>query len=119
MRSFILTTLATLALGVAAAPEMRIEQALAARSDDAAAPIAAELNARDDDDDDGFYDEDLLFCLTKARAQAVATNFGNLIANYTVTLANKALTSDFVDYSDSVSTLIDGGCSNGPATVRR
>ena len=93
MRSFIYAAVATLALGVSAAPGV---------SNNTRAEV--ELVARDN-------------CLNDKRAQAVANNFQALIANYSDTLANATLTTDFTDYSDSVNTLIDGGCS-GPVTVR-
>ncbi|EMF17684.1 uncharacterized protein SEPMUDRAFT_35932 [Sphaerulina musiva SO2202] len=49
-------------------------------------------------------------CMTSTDAQGVATNFKNLIAAYSETLANSSLTVDFVDYSDSVIELINNGC---------
>ncbi|KXL48206.1 hypothetical protein M433DRAFT_481620 [Acidomyces richmondensis BFW] len=52
-------------------------------------------------------------CMTQAEAQQVADNFQNLIANYSDTLANESLTVGYQDYSDSVTTLIDSGCT-GP-----
>ncbi|USW47324.1 hypothetical protein Slin15195_G006430 [Septoria linicola] len=56
-------------------------------------------------------------CLSDKEAQAVATNFKNLIANYSNELANASLTTDFVDYSDSVIELINNGCSNSPVAL--
>jgi hypothetical protein len=55
-------------------------------------------------------------CMTDADAQQVANNFRDLIANYTDALADRSLTSDFTDYSDSVIELINNGC-NGPVPV--
>lgn len=57
-------------------------------------------------------------CMSDAQAQQVATNFGNLISDYSVELANEALAPSYTDYSASVNTLIDGGCS-GPLPVSR
>lgn len=55
-------------------------------------------------------------CMSDSDAQQVATNFKDLIANYSDELADSSLTTDFTDYSDSVNELINSGCS-GPATV--
>ena len=55
-------------------------------------------------------------CLTDTSAQQVATNFANLIAAYSDDLADSSLTTDFTDYSSSVNTLIDSGCT-GPVDV--
>jgi hypothetical protein len=46
-------------------------------------------------------------------ATKVANNFKTLIDNYSDSLANASLTKDFVDYSDSVGELINGGCTTG------
>jgi hypothetical protein len=54
------------------------------------------------------------FCLTRYEAQQVATNYGNLIASYSTSLAQVALSPDFTDYSESVNTLIDE-CPQGSA----
>jgi len=56
------------------------------------------------------------YCLNAAEAQQVATNYGNLIADYSDALANVALSPDFTDYSESVNTLIDE-CPQGSAAV--
>lgn len=56
-------------------------------------------------------------CMSGDEAQGVATNFKNLIAAYSDTLANSVLTVDFVDYSDSVIELINNGCPNSPVAV--
>jgi hypothetical protein len=50
-------------------------------------------------------------CMTDSQAQQVATNFADLIATYSDALANETLTVDFTDYSSSVNTLIDSGCT--------
>lgn len=55
-------------------------------------------------------------CMSDSDAKKVANNFKTLIAAYSDSFANQTLTVDFVDYSDSVSELINGGC-NGPAVV--
>ena len=49
-------------------------------------------------------------CMTQAEAQQVADNFQVLIADYDATVAENALTVDFHDASDSVSSLINAGC---------
>ncbi|KAF2163591.1 hypothetical protein M409DRAFT_57472 [Zasmidium cellare ATCC 36951] len=54
------------------------------------------------------------FCLTDYDAQRVANNFGQTIENYSDALADRVLTTDFTDYSDSVNELINNGCPNGP-----
>ena len=56
-------------------------------------------------------------CMTLAQAQQVADNFESLIKDYSDADANKFLTKDFTDYSDSVTELINSGCT-GPQTVR-
>lgn len=56
-------------------------------------------------------------CMSQSDAQQVADNFQNLIAEYSDALANKSLTVGFEDYSDSVITLIDSGCTS-PVPVR-
>ena len=55
-------------------------------------------------------------CMTKEQAQHVAQNFETLISYYTDEIALASLTVDFTDYSDSVNTLIDQGCT-APAPV--
>lgn len=52
-------------------------------------------------------------CMSDAAATTVANNFQTLIAAYSDELANATLTEDFVDYSDSVGELINGGCTTG------
>jgi len=56
------------------------------------------------------------YCLNDQQAQVIATNYGDLIANYTDALANVALSQDFTDYSESVNTLINE-CPQGSAAV--
>ncbi|KAK3675350.1 hypothetical protein LTR78_004860 [Recurvomyces mirabilis] len=48
-------------------------------------------------------------CLLQSDANTLATNFGKLVSNYSEALANKTLAPDFIDYSESVNTLIDNG----------
>lgn len=55
-------------------------------------------------------------CMSSSEAMQVANNFQSLITNYTDELANATLTLGFIDYSDSVTELINGGC-NGPQAV--
>ena len=62
-------------------------------------------------------DEDAAPCMTYDQASTVANNFADLIRNYSNDSALAYLTPDFTDYSDSVNTLIDAGCPNGPAPV--
>jgi hypothetical protein len=57
-------------------------------------------------------------CMSSSDAQGVADNFQALIANYSDQLAEKVLTENFHDYTDSVIELIDNGCPNGPVQVR-
>lgn len=57
-------------------------------------------------------------CMNDKAAQQVATNFKNLIAEYSDELADAVLTTDFTDYSDSVNELINSGCT-GPQAVRQ
>ena len=51
-------------------------------------------------------------CMSADEAQRVATNFNGLISNYSNDAAAAALTTGFNDYSDSVTTLIDSGCTS-------
>ena len=55
-------------------------------------------------------------CMNDKQAQQVATNFKDLIADYSDELADASLTEDFTDYSDAVIELINSGCQ-GPETV--
>ena len=55
-------------------------------------------------------------CMSQAQAQKVADNFQELIAAYTLEGTTEYLSETFHDYSDSVSSLIDAGCS-GPQPV--
>lgn len=55
-------------------------------------------------------------CMTYDQATVVGNNFKTLIAAYSDELANSVLASDFQDYSDSVITLIDSGCT-GPVDL--
>lgn len=55
-------------------------------------------------------------CMTYDQAQVVANNFKTLIASYSDELANEVLTVDFNDYSDSVTELINSGCT-GPVPL--
>jgi hypothetical protein len=50
--------------------------------------------------------------MSDSAAQTVANNFKTLIASYSNSFADQTLTSDFVDYSDSVIELINGACTN-------
>lgn len=56
-------------------------------------------------------------CMSYDQATAVANNFKTLIAAYSDDLADQVLAPDFVDYSDSVISLINSGCT-GPLPVR-
>jgi len=55
-------------------------------------------------------------CMSDSQAQQVATNFKDLIANYSDALANATVAVDFIDYSASVNTLINSGCT-GPVDL--
>lgn len=63
-----------------------------------------------------IFKRDDASCMTQAEAQTVANNFQELIADYSVDAANAYLTEDFEDNTDSVTELIDAGCS-GPLPV--
>lgn len=52
-------------------------------------------------------------CMSDSDAKKVANNFQTLIASYSDAFADQTLTKDFVDYSDSVNELINGGCTDG------
>lgn len=52
-------------------------------------------------------------CMSYDQANVVANNFKTLISDYSNAFADQVLTVDFEDYSDSVTTLIDSGCT-GP-----
>ncbi|KAK3633036.1 hypothetical protein LTR17_008206 [Elasticomyces elasticus] len=52
-------------------------------------------------------------CMTFDQATAVANNFKTLISDYSNASADAFMTTDFQDYSDSVTSLIDSGCT-GP-----
>lgn len=56
-------------------------------------------------------------CMSDNEAQQVATNFKDLIVEYSDELANSSLTVDFVDYSDSVIELINSGCPDSVQAV--
>lgn len=53
-------------------------------------------------------------CLTETSATRVANNFKSTIAAYTNDLADRVLSKNFKDYSDSVNELINQGCPKGP-----
>lgn len=56
--------------------------------------------------------------MSDSDAKKVANNFQTLIASYSDSFADQTLTKDFVDYSDSVNELINGGCTDdGSAPV--
>ena len=50
-------------------------------------------------------------CMSDSDASKVADNFKTLIASYSDAFADQTLTTDFVDYSDSVIELINGACT--------
>ncbi|KAK3050855.1 hypothetical protein LTR09_007933 [Extremus antarcticus] len=55
-------------------------------------------------------------CMTYPQAQVVAQNFRQSIKNYSNESTIQHFTEDFVDYSASVNTLINGGCT-GPVDL--
>lgn len=57
------------------------------------------------------------WCLSGGQAQQVATNFADLLTEYSATLANETLAVNYQDYTDSVCELIDSGEDSGPCTV--
>ncbi|TKA56739.1 hypothetical protein B0A55_12387 [Friedmanniomyces simplex] len=46
-------------------------------------------------------------CLSQSDVTTLSTHFGDLVSGYTQKLANQTLTTDFMDYSESINTLID------------
>lgn len=106
MRFFLLAGAALRMIGVLAAPSPSMSNDLneVLRQSD--------LYARDDTGADGYNDNDGKDCLLSSCAQQVADNFRALIVNYTESLANEVLTSNFTDYSDSINELMNGGCPN-------
>jgi hypothetical protein len=56
-------------------------------------------------------------CMTYDEASTVARHFRQSIVNYSNASTIKHFTEDFVDYSASVNTLINSGCT-GPVDVR-
>lgn len=71
----------------------------------AAVAIATPIVKREDDCDDGAP------CMTQADAETVAANFRSLIVDFSAADAKKFLTANYHDYSSSVNTLIDSGCT--------
>lgn len=63
-------------------------------------------------------DEDAPPCMTYDQASVVANNFRESIVNYSNATTDEHFTVDFVDYTASVSTLINSGCTT-PQPVRR
>jgi len=49
------------------------------------------------------------FCLCDSDAEVIGNDFQQLIANYSNALAEAVLADNYIDYSDSVISLIDGG----------
>ncbi|TKA38001.1 hypothetical protein B0A54_10605 [Friedmanniomyces endolithicus] len=47
-------------------------------------------------------------CLSQSDVNTLTTHFGDLVSAYSQKLANQTLTVDFVDYSESIITLMDG-----------
>lgn len=57
-------------------------------------------------------------CMCAADAEKVAQNFADLINKpFSTPLARASMLGSFVDYSDSVSELINSGCNTGPKTL--
>jgi len=48
-------------------------------------------------------------CLSQNDASTLANNFGKLVSAYSQKLANQTFTAGFIDYSESVNTLMDNG----------
>ena len=57
-------------------------------------------------------------CMSAQDAHHAALNFQLLITDYSDTLAESVLAPNFIDYSDSVTELINSGCE-GPQPVRQ
>ncbi|KAK4575326.1 25S rRNA (adenine2142-N1)-methyltransferase [Recurvomyces mirabilis] len=53
-------------------------------------------------------------CMDDSQAEKVADNFAHLVSAYTKADADAVMAPDFLDYSDSVTALINSGCPNGP-----
>nr|POE56620.1 hypothetical protein CFP56_33592 [Quercus suber] len=56
-------------------------------------------------------------CMSDPQAHEVAVHFQTLISEYTNSSAEAYLSENFVDTSDSVITLIDGGCNGNPVPL--
>ena len=56
-------------------------------------------------------------CMTDSDAQAVANTFQELIHAYSNAAAVASLTTNYHDYTDSVTTLMDSACTKGPVEV--
>lgn len=52
-------------------------------------------------------------CLCDDEANNIANAFGSLVSNYNNATANGLFVDDFVDYSESINSLKNGGCA-GP-----
>lgn len=79
----------------------------------AVSALATPLGLQKRDDEADPCDDDAPPCLTYEQASTVADHFKTLINDYSDAAADEYLTVDFTDYSDSVSELINSGCT-GP-----
>lgn len=52
-------------------------------------------------------------CMCDDEANDIAAAFGSLVSGYDNYTANQLFTSDFIDYSESINSLKNGGCE-GP-----
>ena len=55
-------------------------------------------------------------CLCDDDANKIATAFGSLVSGYNNATANQLFTRDFIDYSESINSLKNGGC-DGPINL--
>ncbi|KAK3703786.1 hypothetical protein LTR37_014232 [Vermiconidia calcicola] len=62
-------------------------------------------------------DDDAPPCMTYDQAMQVASNYGELLSDYSNAAANAYLTRNIVLESDSVNTLINEGCATGAETL--
>ena len=75
-------------------------------------PLAGRGNGKADEQS-SIQSRDSSSCLSMAEAQQVATNWRQMITNYTDNLALAILTEDFQEHSSSTNYLVDSSCSNG------
>lgn len=55
-------------------------------------------------------------CLCDDEANKIATSFGSLVSGYNNDTVNQLFTDGFIDYSESINSLKNGGC-DGPVNL--